>query len=64
MIRILEKKLQNDDVNYYEFAGSSKDTKPEANVCTGSVFIEVDTGDVYLFDEAETEWNKVGGGDE
>lgn len=64
MIRVLEKKLQNDDVNYYEFAGLSTDTKPETNVCTGSVFIEVDTGDVYLFDESEPEWNKVGGGDE
>ena len=30
-------------------------------LATGSVFLEVDTGDVYLFDETETEWYKVGG---
>lgn len=30
-------------------------------IATGSVFLEVDTGDVYLFSEADKTWNKVGG---
>ena len=29
-------------------------------ICTGSVFIEVDTGDVYMFDEESSTWKKVG----
>ena len=68
MVRILKKEYQNDDVNYYEFAGLSTDTKPVAGVCTGSKFIEVDTGDTYLFNEegnSGEEWIKVtasGGG--
>ena len=66
MVREIVKKLQNDDVNYYEFAGlSTDDPKPTHNVCTGSLFLEVDTGDVYSFDEEDGEWNKVcelGGG--
>lgn len=64
MIRILEKKLQNDDINYFEFAGNSDDTKPTDSIATGSVFIEVDTGKVYLFNEdadAGSEWTEVGG---
>lgn len=61
MVRELAKKLQNDDVNYYEFAGLSTDSKPTGSICTGSVFIEVNTGDVYLFNEASTTWVKVGG---
>ena len=63
MVRIIEKKLQNDDVNYYEFAGLSTDNKPTHNIATGSVFLEVNTGDVYLFNEEGTsgnEWTKVG----
>ena len=47
-----------------ELRGLSTDEKPsdkikEKNIDNGSVFIEIDTGDVYLFDlEGET-WNNV-----
>jgi len=37
----------------------STDTKPTADIVTGSIATEVDTGDVYLFDEASTTWNKM-----
>ena len=47
--------------DYFEFAGLSTDTKPTAQVSTGSTFLEVDTGDVYLFDETSESWSKVGG---
>ena len=30
-------------------------------ICTGSVFIEVDTGDAYFFDEDSSTWIKTGG---
>lgn len=29
-------------------------------ICTGSVFIEIDTGDAYFYDEDSTTWVKIG----
>jgi hypothetical protein len=37
---------------YFEFVGLSTDDKPKAGVVTGSQFIEVDTGDLYRYDES------------
>ena len=51
---------------YKEFAGLSTDSKPKERVLTGSLFLEVDTGDVYAFDETSTgTWGKIAelGGD-
>lgn len=67
MIRILVSRLIADGKNYVELACLYTDTKPTANVCTGSLALEVDTGDVYAFDEVTNggEWDKVaelGGG--
>jgi len=42
---------------YVEYAGLYDETKPSDNICTGSIFTEVDTGDVYLYDEA-SDWTK------
>lgn len=51
---------------YYEYAGLSTDTKPTgSDIATGSLFLEVDTGDVYAYDEVGATWNKIaslGGG--
>ena len=45
---------------YYEISGLHGDTKPSySDIVTGSLFFEVDTGDVYAYDEEEHEWNKV-----
>ena len=35
----------------YEFRGLSTDEKPVEKVGNGSVFIEIDTGKVFIFDE-------------
>ena len=35
----------------YEFRGLSTDEKPIERVGNGSVFIELDTGKVFMFDE-------------
>lgn len=43
----------------YEYKGTSTDTKPTDNVGVNSLFLELDTGDVYYF--AGVEWKKVGG---
>ena len=51
---------------YVEMAGTSLDEKPvREEYATGSLFLEVDTGDVYAYSETGTEWNKIaelGGG--
>lgn len=36
--------------------GTSSDTKPSSGYANGSTFTEVDTGDIYLFDESAGEW--------
>ena len=46
-----------------EFRGLSTDTKPtelnDETITNGSVFIEIDTGSVFVFDENGQEWNEV-----
>ena len=39
-----------------EYDGLSTDTKPTKGVRNGSVFVEIDTGKVYLFDEENEQW--------
>jgi hypothetical protein len=65
MVRTIKDQAITQDKHYIEAAGLSTDTKP-GGVITGSLFLEVDTGDVYAFDETDTgSWGKVaslGGG--
>lgn len=65
MVRITESRIIEGNTNYIELSCLSTDTKPTAGVCTGSLALEVDTGDVYAFDETGGEWGKIatlGGG--
>ena len=41
-----------------EYMGKSTDTKPTDMIVTGSVFWEIDTGDLYLYDEEGNAWIK------
>lgn len=59
MIRKLEEKLYG-KVTYLEAAGLSTDEKPTENIATGSSFIEVDTGKVYMYDEESGTWYEFG----
>ena len=43
---------QGQNVQYLEISGLSSDTKPTEGVATGSIFVEVDTGTVFFYDEA------------
>lgn len=45
--------------NMTEFFGNSTDTKPTTGIVNGSTFVEVDTGDLYLFNEVTSTWVKV-----
>ena len=54
----------NGEVFYLlELRGLSTDEKPveieNGTIENGSVFIEIDTGDVYIFDAVNKEWNGV-----
>ena len=59
MIRNLVDKPFAEGVKYLEAAGLSTDTKPTEGLATGSRFTEVDTGDVYAFDEVGGAWKKI-----
>ena len=56
MVRII-KEESIEGKRYLECEGLYADTKPADNICTGSIFTEVDTGDVYFYDE-ESDWTK------
>lgn len=58
MIRIQESSSYFDGKQYIEGACLSTDTKPTGLLATGSVLIEVDTGDVYMYNEAASAWVK------
>lgn len=59
MVRILTERQFDDDQKYIEASGLSTDEKPVEGIVTGSVFVEVDTGDGYLFAEGDSpEWVK------
>lgn len=63
MIRAIVARPFDGTGTYYEFAGLSTDTKPKAGVITGSTFLEVNTGDRYVYDESTTgTWHKISAG--
>lgn len=40
----------------FRFRGLSTDDKPTENVGNGSTFLEIDTSDIYIFDEESESW--------
>ena len=59
MVRLTNYQFINSGHIYREFAGLSTDEKPTEKITTGSLFMEVDTGDIYAYDEEGEEWNKL-----
>lgn len=44
----------------WDLRGLSSDSKPSgAEIPNGSSFLEMDTGDVYLFDKQNSQWRKL-----
>ncbi len=43
----------------YEFRGLSTDEKPVERAGNGSIFIEMDTGKVFMFDEQNKVWKEI-----
>ena len=58
---------QQFDMNkkFIKWAGLSTETKPSSGIVTGSLALEMDTGDLYGFEETNSTWYKLaelGGG--
>lgn len=63
MVRTIVEQAFVTGKKYVELYGLSTDSKPVTGIITGSKFTEVNTGDVYLFDETENgTWTKVSAG--
>ena len=63
MVRVIESEPMYTK-KYVTIACLSTDTKPDDGFVTGSVLIEVDTGNVYLYNEegaAGEKWALAGG---
>lgn len=60
MVRITNETTYPANKRYIEAFGLSTDSKPTTGIITGSVFVEVDTGKAYLFNEASSTWVEVG----
>ena len=60
-MRIIEQKWMEHDKYYQEMAGKSTENKPTTGIVSGSLFMETDTGDVYVFDETDVAYTKIGG---
>ena len=62
MVRMTNYQYINHEQIYREYAVISTDTKPTEGIITGSLFMEADTGDVYVYDETGGgAWTKIGG---
>ena len=57
-MRALVENKFSDNKKYVELYGTSSDSKPTTGIVTGSVFVEVDTGKRYLFNEDATAWEE------
>jgi hypothetical protein len=63
MIRLTVEKTFQENKLYVEGFCTSQDNKPTSGIVTGSKMTEVDTGDVYLFEESDNPvWHKVAAG--
>lgn len=60
MIRALVERAFTAEKKYVELFGLSTDSKPTTGIVMGSVFVEVDTGKCYLFNEDASAWVEVG----
>ena len=59
MITYLESKIYDDERSLIQIACESTDTKPTEKIATGSIAIEADTGNIYMFSEKTSTWNSI-----
>lgn len=54
-----ESGIADGNIGELEYRGLSTDEKPTENIVNGSVFIEIDTGKVYMYDLENEEWKEI-----
>ena len=59
MITIFRKEEAVKDKQEIELRGLSTDEKPTEEIENGTVFIEIDTGKIFLFDLENEEWKEI-----
>lgn len=60
-MRVIVRQWIESGKDYVEMAGKSTESKPTTGIISGSLFLESDTGDMYVFDETDVAWTKIGG---
>ena len=51
--------ITNVNQTTYDLRGLSTDNKPTEHIGNGSTFFEIDTGKVYIFDQANMTWVEI-----
>jgi len=59
MITMYRKEGATFDKQEVEYRGLSTDEKPTENIENGTIFIEIDTGKVYMYDLENEEWKEI-----
>lgn len=59
MVTITKLNKINKGKSVADVACLSTDTKPTTAIANGSLCLEIDTGDIYAFNEANTTWVKI-----
>ena len=59
-MRIVDENPCADGKYIRTYFGNSSESKPTSHLADGSVFVEVDTGKVYLFNETTSAWVEQG----
>lgn len=59
MITMYRKEGASFDKQEVEYRGLSTDEKPTENVINGTIFIEIDTGKIYMYDLENEEWKEL-----
>lgn len=55
-MRIVDENPCADGKYIRTYFGNSNESKPTSDLADGSVFVEVDTGKAFLFDESASDW--------
>ena len=61
-IRCIEERIFEGDKTLVKFAGLSTESKPTGNFVNGSVFVCVDDGSEFMYNETAGEWHQTKAG--
>ena len=62
MVRILTERIVEGNKRYIEAAALSTDSKPTGDFVNGTLYVCVDNGAEYMYNETAKEWNQTKAG--